>query len=106
MGKPKRKTIRFIDLCAGLGGFHHGASLAQDELEDVEFKCVLAAELDDELRELYVENFPDLTKAYKAERKRSPKDPRGLDAQRADDELRSLNRCQRRTLSERLSQRP
>ncbi len=44
--------MKFIDLFAGLGGFH----LA---LESLGHKCVFASEIDDELRGLYVKNFPD-----------------------------------------------
>lgn len=44
--------LKFIDLFAGLGGFH----LA---LEALGHKCVFASELDPELRELYGRNFPD-----------------------------------------------
>ncbi len=43
--------MKFIDLFAGLGGFH----LA---LESLGHKCVFASELDDELRDLYAQNFP------------------------------------------------
>ena len=43
--------LKFIDLFAGLGGFH----LA---LEALGHKCVFASEVDDELRKLYVRNFP------------------------------------------------
>jgi DNA (cytosine-5)-methyltransferase 1 len=42
--------LRFIDLFAGLGGFH----LA---LESLGHKCVFASEVDDELRDLYGQNF-------------------------------------------------
>lgn len=42
--------MRFIDLFAGLGGFH----LA---LRRLGHECVFASEIDDELRELYEKNF-------------------------------------------------
>jgi len=64
------EVIRFVDLCAGLGGFHHGLTLAQRALSAtsstaLSFECVLAAEIDDELRELYVRNFPGIERAYR-----------------------------------------
>ena len=45
--------MRFIDLFAGLGGFH--AALA-----DLGLECVFASEIDPDLRELYTENFPSM----------------------------------------------
>lgn len=47
---PTRRTLKFIDLFAGLGGFHH--ALAQ-----LGHECVFASELDDGLQALYVQNF-------------------------------------------------
>lgn len=44
------KSMRFIDLFAGLGGFH----LA---LEQVGHNCVFASELDSDLQNIYAENF-------------------------------------------------
>ncbi len=44
------KILKFIDLFAGIGGFH----IALDRLGH---KCVFASELSDELRVLYQENF-------------------------------------------------
>jgi len=43
-------TLRFIDLFAGLGGFHQA-------LEKLGHRCVFASELDPELAELYEKNF-------------------------------------------------
>ena len=67
------REIRFIDLCAGLGGFHHatdiahaGQSRAAGESQRPTFRCVLAAEIDDELRQLYVKNFGEsLSRSYR-----------------------------------------
>ena len=44
--------MRFVDLFAGMGGFH----LA---LRDLGHDCIFVSELDPELRSLYVQNFPD-----------------------------------------------
>jgi len=63
------QVIRFVDICAGLGGFHHGLARAgeilQGEGSRLAFRCVLASELDPELRRLYVSNFPDVEPAYR-----------------------------------------
>lgn len=50
--KMKNKKYTFIDLFAGLGGFH----LALSQLG---CKCVFASEIKDDLRKLYQINFPD-----------------------------------------------
>ena len=42
--------LRFVDLFAGLGGFHAG-------LARLRHRCVLASELDADLRRLYAQNF-------------------------------------------------
>lgn len=52
MLKKNSKKLNFIDLFAGLGGFH----LA---LEELGHECVFASELQPELRKLYLENFPN-----------------------------------------------
>ena len=46
------KGLRFVDLFAGLGGFH----LA---LRSLGHECVFASEVDQGLEELYLRNFPD-----------------------------------------------
>jgi DNA (cytosine-5)-methyltransferase 1 len=43
--------MRFIDLCAGLGGFHRA-------LADLGHECVFASEIDCDLRTIYEKNFP------------------------------------------------
>lgn len=47
--------MRFIDLFAGLGGFHSA-------LSELDHECVFASEIDDELRAVYRENFPDIAR--------------------------------------------
>jgi len=46
-------SLRFVDLFAGLGGFHVA-------LASIGHRCVYASEIDVELRELYVKNFPSM----------------------------------------------
>lgn len=53
----KKKLYTFIDLFAGLGGFH----LA---LQQLGCKCVFASELKEDLRKLYQLNFPELDEKY------------------------------------------
>ena len=43
--------MNFIDLFAGIGGFHQGALNAKG------FECAFASEIDDDLRDLYLENY-------------------------------------------------
>ena len=44
--------MKFIDLFAGLGGFHLG-------LEELGHECVFASEINKNLREIYLRNFPN-----------------------------------------------
>tara|TARA_Y100000996_G_scaffold409860_2_gene391226 strand:- start:562 stop:1899 length:1338 start_codon:yes stop_codon:yes gene_type:complete len=44
------KKIKFIDLFAGIGGFHEGA-------KKLGLECVFASEIEDDLREIYEKNF-------------------------------------------------
>lgn len=44
-------SLRFIDICAGLGGFNQA-------LSRFGFECVFASEINEELRENYKKNFP------------------------------------------------
>lgn len=68
------KEIRFIDICAGLGGFHAALHKAEHFFDDYpdkdkipeqfKFKCVMACDINDPLREVYPKNFPELEKTY------------------------------------------
>ena len=63
--------IKFVDFCAGLGGFHHALSQVAKELFQswqlkFEFECVAASEIEDDLRDCYAQNFPDIVESYAA----------------------------------------
>lgn len=62
-GVPAR--IRFVDLCAGLGGFHHALESVAPGDRRPTFDCVFASELDEELRRLYLRNFPGIARTYR-----------------------------------------
>lgn len=49
------KKFRFIDLFAGIGGFHHA-------MHGLGGKCVFASEIDKHARETYTENFKSISK--------------------------------------------
>lgn len=68
--KIRGDAIRFVDFCAGLGGFHKALTKVTATArslggEDLTFTCVAAAELEDDLRECYVKNFPDVDGTYR-----------------------------------------
>ena len=48
----KKKKMRFVDLFAGIGGFHQA-------LESLGCECVAASELDAECQKVYRKNFPN-----------------------------------------------
>lgn len=53
------KTLKFIDLFAGLGGFHLALSGSAMRMNGLEFECVFASELKEDLRKQYQSNFPN-----------------------------------------------
>ena len=47
-------TMKFIDLCAGIGGFHYA-------LHQIGWQCVYASEIDPTARKVYEDNFKDIS---------------------------------------------
>src|SRR5688572_12227600 len=67
MARAGGEKLKFVDLCAGLGGFHAAMSPMENTSGGrLAFECVLASELNPELRSLYIDNFPELRAAYEA----------------------------------------
>lgn len=58
MKTNKKKKYTFIDLFAGLGGFHLALQQYASE-NNCECVCVFASELKEDLRKLYKENYPN-----------------------------------------------
>lgn len=64
------EELRFVDFCAGLGGFHLGLGRATAEVAQGcapkrwKFKCVMAADIEDRLRQVYPRNFPEIAQTY------------------------------------------
>lgn len=54
MGMPKT----FIDLFAGIGGFHWA-------LKELEYECLLAVEKDEAAKDIYARNFPEVVRPKK-----------------------------------------
>ena len=52
------KPITFIDLFAGIGGFHLGIRLAAKKL-GYKAECCFAVDINDKARATYLQNFPD-----------------------------------------------
>ena len=50
---PVRKAFRYVDLFAGIGGFH----LAMDEFSRGKAKCLMASEIDQDAARVYEDNF-------------------------------------------------
>lgn len=69
VSEKNENVIKFVDFCAGLGGFHHALSqVAKTMLKSwnvrVDLECVAAAEIEDDLRDCYALNFPDIVESY------------------------------------------
>lgn len=69
LSEKNENVIKFVDFCAGLGGFHHALSqVAKTMFKSwnlrVDLECVAAAEIEDDLRDCYALNFPDIVESY------------------------------------------
>ena len=51
-----KKKYTFVDLFAGLGGFHHAFELLGRD-KNFKTQCVFASELKEDLRHLYSKNY-------------------------------------------------
>lgn len=49
------KQVKYIDLFCGLGAFH--TAFNKNSNENIEYKCVLACDIDDQVRDIYHENY-------------------------------------------------
>jgi DNA (cytosine-5)-methyltransferase 1 len=90
--------LKFLDLCAGLGGFHHAFSLVQKELRardcsstEYTFKCVMACEIDPVLRQLYVQNFPEIKHIYNLYHTKEWAKEAGFDLYDAEGNLKQIH---------------
>lgn len=53
--KTKTKIIRFVDMFCGLGAFHQ--AFKQNNTSCVQYKCVMACDVDEKLQKIYEENY-------------------------------------------------
>ncbi len=54
--KKPEKTIKLVDLFAGIGGFHHGIERAAEKI-DAHIETLLVSEIDHYCRDVYMKNF-------------------------------------------------
>jgi DNA (cytosine-5)-methyltransferase 1 len=55
--KNNKKTIKFIDLFAGIGGFHQALKNVVKKNSSLSSECVFVSEIDKNAIKTYVENF-------------------------------------------------